>query len=403
MFSFFIITIPLVLMTFVSVYNKFGLDKQNLSSNALYTSKVALSRTGQNGTVEGIFVNKDKTRGMVLIKMTDASKISSTAKDYKVFTTAVNLKQQQEKVKSVPTGSIYVFGSSGYIGLYFVDNSGFDSQIFKSTIRLEKEFVTVDASKISEEVAGTSYAEHDQMDLYFNLGASKAKELKSLEKSSFSVQDLYVEAVGSKTDEEQRKVLIDDLNQMSKLKLQIDEMRSRLEALSVDNVALVVPELPDEIKTDTFSGSGDDIRMSTNYVYKGGININWQDLKLEDRYFSAVDNEKTNPDKLSLARWLVKMKNDASSSDERTSYEVDWVMSDGTSLTQFVNDLGMDNAGVSDMNKQVQNYTTLITEYMELKYKYQTQDMRVLIGLDIALETATSNVDSVSEEHFFIY
>ena len=60
MFSFFVIAIPLVLMTFVSIYNKFGLDQQSLSSNALYSSSVTLSRTGQTGKVEGVFVNKDK-------------------------------------------------------------------------------------------------------------------------------------------------------------------------------------------------------------------------------------------------------------------------------------------------------------------------------------------------------
>lgn len=403
MFSFFVITIPLVLMTFVSIYNKFGLDQQSLSSNALYSSSVTLSRTGQTGKVEGVFVNQDKTRGMVLIKMSDADKISSSAEDYKAFTSAVNLKQQPEELESVPQGSIYVFGSSGYIGLYFVDNAGFNSQIFKSTIRLEKEFVAVDPKNLSDEVAGTSYSEYDQMDVYFNLGASKAVQLKSLDKADFSVQDLYIEAVGSKTDDEQRALLTEDLTQMSKLKLQIDEQRDRLETVSIDGVGLVVPDLPEEVKSDSFSGSGDDIMMTTDFTYAGGINTNWHKLKLEDGYFNSIDNETINPDGLSLARWLVKLRNDASNTNQTTSYEHDWVMSDGTSLNQFVNDLGVDNRAVSDLNKQVQNYTSLISQYMALKYQYQTKDLRNLIASDISLQTATSNVDSVSEDHFFTY
>lgn len=403
MFSFFVIAIPLVLMTFVSIYNKFGLDQQSLSSNALYSSSVTLSRTGQTGKVEGVFVNQDKTRGMVLIKMSDADKISSSAKDYKAFTSAVNLQQQPEELKSVPQGSIYVFGSSGYIGLYFVDNAGFNSQIFKSTIRLEKEFVAVDPKNLSDEVAGTSYSEYDQMDVYFNLGASKAVQLKSLDKADFSVQDLYIEAVGSKTDDEQRALLTEDLIQMSKLKLQIDEQRGRLEAVSIDGVGLVVPDLPEEVKSDSFSGSGDDIMMTTDFTYAGGINVNWHKLKLEDGYFNSIDNKTVNPDGLSLARWLVKLRNDGSSANQTTSYKHDWVMSDGTSLNQFVNDLGVDNSAVSDLNKQVQNYTSLISQYMVLKHQYQTKDLRNLIASDISLQTATSNVDSVSEDHFFTY
>ena len=78
-------------------------------------------------------------------------------------------------------------------------------------------------------------------------------------------------------------------------------------------------------------------------------------------------------------------------------------MSDGTSLNQFVNDLGVDNSGVSDLSKQVQNYTSLMSQYMALKYQYQTKDLRNQIASDISLQAATSNVDSVSEDHFFTY
>lgn len=403
MFSFFLVALPLTIMTFVSVYNKFGLDSQKLSENAVYTKTSTLSRTGQSGTVEGVFVNKDKTRGMVLIKMNDASKMSSNANDYKVFTTAVNAKKKQERIKTTPTGSIYVFGSSGYIGLYFINNAGFDSQIFKSTIRLEKELVSVDNSKIAKEVEGTSYAEHDQMDVYFNLGATQAVNLNALDKDDLSVQDLYIEAVGAKSDAEQRKVLVDDLTKMSKLKLQIDEMQGRLKTISIDGVGLVVPDLPKEIKSDSYSGSGDDIMMSTDFVYKGGLNFNWHNIKPEDGYFKSINNKTINPDNLSLARWLVKLKNDLATSTDKRTYEVDWVMSDGSSLNKFVNDLGLDNSAVNDMNKQVQNYVALVSEYMGLKYQYQTKDLKNLVSLDIDLESATSNVDSVSDEHFFTY
>ena len=104
-----------------------------------------------------------------------------------------------------------------------------------------------------------------------------------------------------------------------------------------------------------------------------------------------------------MARWLVKLKNDLSTSTDKRTYDVDWVMSDGSSLNKFVNDLGLDNSAVNDMNKQVQNYVALVSEYMGLKYQYQTKDLKNLVSLDIDLESATSNVDSVSDEHFFTY
>lgn len=403
MVGFFAITIPLVLMTFVSIYNKFGLDSEQLSAQAIYTTNMTFSRTGETASVVGIYTNQSKTRGMVLLQMSNSSRMSSKAEDYKVFTTAVDLKKRQEELLNNPTGSIYVFGNSGYVGLYFVDNKGFESQIYRSTLRLEKEFVVVDPNSISDEVSGTSYSKHDQSDVYFNLGAKNATVLKALDNENLSVQDLYIEAMGSDLDVSQREILAADLNSLSKLKLQIEEANSRLKNMSVDGVGLVVPELPDEIKSDTFSGSGQEIMMSTDFVYTGGLDFNWHNVTLENGYFSSIDNEQINPEKLTLARWLVKLKNELYNSRDRVSYEVEWVMSDGTSLQKFVNDLGLDNTAVSEMNKSVQNYQSLITEYMNLKHQYQTKDLRDLIALDITLTNATSNVDSISEEHFFMY
>ena len=114
-------------------------------------------------------------------------------------------------------------------------------------------------------------------------------------KKIFQVQDLYIEAVGAKSDAEQRKVLVDDLTKMSKLKLQIDEMQNRLKTISIDGVGLVVPDLPKEIKSDSYGGSGDDIMMTTDFVYKGGLNFNWHNIKPEDGYFKSINNKSINP------------------------------------------------------------------------------------------------------------
>ena len=65
---------------------------------------------------------------------------------------------------------------------------------------------------------------------------------------------------------------------MSKTMLQIRELKSRLESTAIDGVGLVVPDLPKEIASDSFSGSGDDILYTTNYVYPGGLNFNWKDI-----------------------------------------------------------------------------------------------------------------------------
>ena len=404
MFSFFSILIPLILMSFVSIYNKFGVDKNTLSSRAVYTTEAVFSRTNQTGKVVGVYTNEEKTRGMVLIKFDNGVNISSSASDYKVFTTASNLKQGKENLSSKPEGSFYVFGTSGYIGLYFVNNAGFESQIFKSTIRMEKEFKTVDEKVVKgKEVSGESYSKYDQADFYYNLGASQATKLTTLENADFSVQDFYVEALGTKVNNDKVAQINERLNRMSKLMLQIREMKSRLESTSVDNTKLVVPDIPNEIKSDNFSGSGDSILYTTDYVYPGGLNFNVKDVDLKTGYFKSINNSKLNPDNLSVSRFLAKLKNEQSNATYLSKYEPKWTMSDGSKLEDFVKNIGVDNAAVSSMNDNIQTYVNLVNAYLTDKIGYQTGDLRDLLSLDISLENATTNVDSASNDRFLFY
>lgn len=404
MFSFFSILIPLMLMSFVSIYNKFGVDKNTLSSRAVYTTEAVFSRTNQTGKVVGVYTNEEKTRGMVLIKFDNGVNISSSASDYKVFTTASNLKKGKENLSSKPEGSVYVFGTSGYIGLYFVNNAGFESQIFKSTIRMEKEFKTVDEKVVKgKEVSGESYSKYDQADFYYNLGASQATKLTTLENADFSVQDFYVEALGTKVNNDKVSQINERLNRMSKLMLQIREMKSRLESTSVDNTKLVVPDIPNEIKSDNFSGSGDSILYTTDYVYPGGLNFNVKDVDLKTGYFKSINNSKLNPDNLSVSRFLAKLKNEQSNATYLSKYEPKWTMSDGSKLEDFVKNIGVDNAAVSSMNDNIQTYVNLVNAYLTDKIGYQTGDLRDLLSLDISLENATTNVDSASNDRFLFY
>lgn len=404
MVMFFSISIPLILMSFVSIYNKFGVDSNTLSSRAIYTTEGTFSRTNEIGKVVGVYTNEAKTRGMVLIKFDNGVNISSNASDYKVFTTASNLKKGKENLVSKPEGSIYVFGTSGYVGLYFVNNAGFESQIFKSTIRMEKEFKTVDEKSIKgKELSGESYSKYDQADFYYNLGASETTKLSTLDNANFSVQDFYIEALGTKLNNDKVAQINERLNKMSKLMLQIREMKSRLESISVDNTKLVVPELPTEIRSDNFSGSGDNILYSTEYVYPGGLNFNIKDVDLKSGYFKTINNATVNPDNLSLSKFLVKLKNDQTNNSYMSKFEPKWTMSDGSTLDDFIKSVGIDNAAASSMNDNVQTYVTLINEYLTEKITYQTVDLRALLSLDIVLENATTNVDSVSNDRFLFY
>ena len=404
MVTFFTISIPLVVMTGISIYNKFGLDDQMLMSRAIYTTEATFSRTHETSKVVGVYTNSDKTRGMVLLKFQDGVNISSNAADYKVATTGTNLKRQKEDLASNPSGSLYIFGTSGYMGLYFVDNGGFKSQIFKSTVRMEKEFKSVDEKEIvKDKLPSETYSKYDQADFYYNLGATEATKLATLDNPDFSIQDFYVEAVGSKLNEDKRKEITTKLNEMSKTLLQIREMKSRLESTAVDGVGLVVPDLPKEIASDSFSGSGDDILYTTNYVYPGGLNFNWKDIDFKKGYFKTINNKTLNPDDLSLSKFLVKLREQQSKGESVTQFEHKWVMSDGSKFEDFVKTIGLENSGVSSMNSNIEQYKNLLNTYMQTKQTYQTNDLKDLLSLDVTFDNATTNVDSASKDRFLFY
>ena len=404
MFTFFAVTIPLVIMTGISINNKFGLDDEMLATRAIYTTEATFSRTNETTKVVGVFTNSDKTRGMILIKFSDGVNISSNASDYKVFTTASNLKRGKEELKSKPAGSVYVFGTSGYVGLYFVDNGGFSSQIFKSTIRMEKEFKSVDDKKLNKnQLPGESYSQYDQADFYYNLGARNATTLVTLDNPDFSIQDFYVEAVGSKLNDNKRKEISDKLTEMSKKMLQIRELKARLESTAVDGVGLIVPDLPKEIASDNFSGSGEDILYTTDYVYPGGLNFNWRDIDLKTGYFKSINNKYINPDDLTLSKFLVRLRDIQSKSESVQKFEHQWIMSDGSKFEDFVRTVGLDNSGVESMHGNVTKYTNLLDDYMAMKREYQIKDLKDLLSLDVTFDNATTNVDSVSKDRFMFY
>ena len=78
-------------------------------------------------------------------------------------------------------------------------------------------------------------------------------------------------------------------------------------------------------------------------------------------------------------------------------------MSDGSKFEDFVRTVGLDNSGVESMHANVTKYTNLLDDYMAMKREYQIKDLKDLLSLDVTLDNATTNVDSVSKDRFMFY
>ena len=102
------------------VYKKSRFDAETLTSQAVYTTEVLTSRSQVKGDVVSVLSNKEQTKSFVLLKMESMENLSTNADDYKLFVAGSNSGGTYSGIKSQPSGGIYVFGSTGYIGFVVV-------------------------------------------------------------------------------------------------------------------------------------------------------------------------------------------------------------------------------------------------------------------------------------------
>ena len=112
------------------VYKKSRFDAETLSNQAVYTTEVVTSRSQVAGSVVSVLSNKEQTKAFVLLKMESMENLSTNADDYKLFVAGSNSGGTYSDIKSQPSGGIYVFGSTGYIGFYLVNHKSVLSKCF---------------------------------------------------------------------------------------------------------------------------------------------------------------------------------------------------------------------------------------------------------------------------------
>ena len=239
-----------------------------LGTTALYSPKFTTTTSRTQGSVSGVYTSQDKKRSLVMIKFDNVDHISTDAGQYRVLLTGSTPSMQKQKLQSNPAAMIYSFGSSGWMGVYLVDQNAFPSQIMymrvisdsvlstKQDTEIEENSTTVDgydASKNNDDGESTESTDgssdtssdntdstdspapkaddnnKDQFDIFFNPGASEAKQLNILNDSQApSPQQVYREAVLIEDQTKTRKTLNNDILTLRDDLARIDEMTRRV-------------------------------------------------------------------------------------------------------------------------------------------------------------------------------
>lgn len=352
-------------------------DKKTLSNNVMYTTKFTTSLTNQSGTVENIFKNKDNTKVFILLKFDDISKVSTDAANYQMFLTGTSLNLTQTTLKCNPSSCIYMFGSTGYMGIYLVESRGFEPQILDLVVRCNSELVTNESSRTNTEAEiDASFSKHDQFRIYFNPGGTNAIQTEVLDTEVMNASDIYEELVSREKETKIRETLQQDLKTMQTNLTAIQDYTALLE-----RDGLVVPEMPALIKGDVVEEDENGIlRLTTDTVIAKGFHFNWQDGSIREGYLDDLC------DGLSYAQFFVAKNQEVNGVPFSTS-KLEWYYQDGS---LFDGSIASDVNTVATINNEITWLTTAWNTYYQNKSTYQCTHLKSLL----TLEMDTRNVDT---------
>ena len=313
------------------------------------------------------------------------SQLSINAEYYQMFATGFSTSQEQEPLLKHPYGCIYVFGSTGYMGIYLTSSGGFEKQIMGVTVRCNKTIVNTTISDASTTYMDTSFDSYDQFRIYFNPGGTATQVATSLDKERFDTFELYEELVTKPNEIEIRNVLFEDLKQMyitQKARKEYEERVAR-EGIGTYNV-------PKQIEGDVVDIDEDGVyHLTTDYVLPNGVDFDWYNGSIHDGYLDGLKGE------LSYTEYLENLEEETTTSDDtENTFKTDtvWYMTDGSTFEgDEYSDANLDDASYNEIKTATDLLKNSWGQFYSLKQQYQCVDLVALLKLEKEAREAQSH------------
>lgn len=408
--SFMILASLMTVFIFLGAYTQFTKDKDFLKTQALYTSTFEMSKTKAAGKVEGVYVSENRKNALVVLKFDDILKMSTDANNYQMFLAAVKPRGGFENLKTRPSGSIVMFGSTGYMGLYFTSSDKpFEPQLLTAVLRSKSELDVSDSN--TDEVGNTDdktkdnkkneeetdmFKKYDQVAINFNPGGSLAVKTKSLNDSNFNVSDVFKEVVANNQEkllkaqlEKQTEVLRVDLNR-------IDEYENRIKNLDLNGASIVLPERNKYIKGDKYDAKTKTIEFAS--VVPRGFNFDWKSKSVDDGYLSDLV-----PVGKASNEFLAEKSKEA---DDETMYNNrhEYYLSDGSKLADYQDKNDLEGSVTGDIEKTIGALEEAYNTYIRDKATFQSNTLKQLLVLELQIINVESNNSiNVSDKALTLY
>ncbi|MEO3931455.1 hypothetical protein WMO79_01390 [Micrococcaceae bacterium Sec7.4] len=384
-----------IVVSFVVIFSATGVsayanNQEALSSKALYTPTFTTSKTGIGGEVPGVFVNAARTRAMVLMHFKDTTKVSVNAQDYRGFLTGSSRGLNQESLQTKVSGSVILFGSTGYMGVMLDSDKPFDPQIINLTMRSNTELVYKDggASADKDLPADGSFQKFDQWRVFFNPGGSEATVSPALGSAKVDVGAVFNEVVVAAQEKTIRDTMDGQLALMQTDLNRINDATAELDRTSADSgrLRLVAPKVPKQIAGDVVEGKArvgetpSTLKLNTGFVLPTGYNFDWRSGSVMAGYLKGLI-----PDGASYVSYLANRSKETR--DEFRINEMKWTLNDGTDLKTDYSGTTTVKPLTDIMNKLTQAYQ----DYYKDKSTYQIDQYKQLLDLEVSLRNVESN------------
>lgn len=371
------------------VKHKMDMDKETLGSNVVYTTEFGMSLSNSRARVVNIFSNSAQTKCFILLYFPDMTKVVTDAGQYQIFLTGSDMRGQQQTPLCNPTATIYMFGVTGYMGIYLVDTAGFQSQILDLVLRCN--ILTGSMPTQVPTYEDASFNKFDQGRMYFNPGASGYIVADFLDNPKMSVSDIYNYVVVQSQEEAIRQRLSAGLENMRSALSRIEEYKRR-----VTDSGVIVPVEPIQIRDDRVEQLEDGrLELRTNYVMQGGYSFNWFNGTIRSGYLAGVVPGGTTP-----ARYIASQRR--SQSGERMDLnDLRWLRSDGTDF--YAEEDVVKSAAYKQADANISNLKSAWSNYYALKKQYQVDDMEALLLLEMDAGDISTNYTVNATDNVTVY
>lgn len=358
---------------------KAAMDKVTLGDMAVYTTEFTSSLSMNGGQLVNLWVNDSRTQCFILLHWDDMTSVVTDAADYEVYLTGRSPNGRKEALQCAPFGNFYVFGTTGYMGLFLVDMDGFPSQIINCIVRCNR-MVNGMPDPVPE-YSDASFSTYDQIQFFVNPGGALASTASFLTEGRMSVYDIY-EATAAAGQEAQIRASLNDT--LKSMQASLDAINEYTYRVKQDDI--VVPTTPIQIRGDSITqDEAGNYHLNTDYVVQGAYTFDWQNGSIQQGYLEDVLEE---AGYRRADRYIIDQQAKAQNNTMDLS-ALRWVYNDGTVFSTTTGS-GAVMSSVAQTQKDIQNLTQAWSTYYNLKVSYQTAQLEQLLRLELEISEATS-------------